>query len=286
MKLSISHKTRYDYENPVELNTHSIFLKPLQRSYISIENYNFNIDPYPEGLVERSSIEGNPYFQAWFIGLTDKLEIRTSFEVNIRPFNPFSFIIDLNFIDRIDPEKEKFFKYDPKEEIILYPYIIPDDNFQINAFAQEEFHKNQDNPISFLMGLTAAIHLNWKHIIREEENMWSPEKTFTRKEGSCRDLSWMFIHMLRRLGLAARFVSGYAFNSELEEGHELHAWVEVYLPGAGWVGLDPSLGLFADENYIPLACSSDAHNTLPIHGNYGGTAKAKLSTFVEINKIE
>ena len=95
----------------------------------------------------------------------------------------------------------------------------------------------------------------------------------------------MLIHMLRMQGLAARFVSGYAFNPELDEGNELHAWVEAYLPGAGWLGLDPSLGLFADQNYIPLATSSLAQNTLPVHGNYGGTARARLATTVDIRQL-
>lgn len=285
MKLRISHKTRYDYDSPVELNTHAVFLKPLQRSYLTIEDYNLEVSPRPEGIEERSSIEGNPFFQVWFSGLTDKLELQTSFQVDIQPFNPFSFIIDFDFSKNINPAGEKFFRYDPKEEILLYPYLITDPNLPIHDFANKEFTKNPNNPISYLLGLTAAVHANWKHIIREEENMWAPGHTFSCKEGSCRDLSWMLIHMLRMQGLAARFVSGYAFNPELAEGHELHAWVEVYLPGAGWVGIDPSLGLFTDENYIPLACSSDPQNTLPVHGNYGGTASASLSTFVEIEII-
>lgn len=284
MKLSISHKTRYDYENPVELNTHAVFLKPLQRPYFKVENYQLDISPSPNGQEERLSIEGNPYFQLWFQGLTDKLEVKTSFDVLLRPFNPFSFIIDLDFVANINPAKRKVFHYHPDEEILLYPYLLTDHLVPVQEFANSEFSKNKDNPISYLMSLTAAVHANWKHIIREEENMWTPENCFYRKEGSCRDLSWMLIHMLRMQGLAARFVSGYAFNPELDEGHELHAWVEAYLPGAGWIGMDPSLGLFTDEKYIPLACSSDARNTLPVHGNYGGTAKATLATYVEISQ--
>jgi transglutaminase-like putative cysteine protease len=284
MKLHVFHKTRYDYDNPVELNTHSIFLKPLQRSYLKVENYQMEIQPDPEGLVERFSIEGNPFYQTWFTGLANKLEVKTSFDVLIEPFNPFSFIIDLEFVENINPSLDKFFRYDSMEEILLFAYLLTEIDAPLRDFANEEFFKYQDNPLGYLMALTAAIHSNWQHIIREEENLWSPESTYLKREGSCRDLSWMLIHMLRMQGLAARFVSGYAYNPNMEEGHELHAWVEVYLPGAGWIGIDPSLGLFADENYIPLACSSDAQNTLPVHGNYAGAAKAKLTTLVEIHK--
>lgn len=283
MKLSISHKTRYDYEYPVELNPHALFLKPLQRPYYQIENYHMDISPSPQGLVERISIEGNPFFQVWFKDLTDKLEVQTSFDVLIGEFNPFSFIVDIDFVENINPLADKIFHYAPKEQILLSPYLITDPSLAVHDFANKEFSKNKDNLMAYLMGLTAEVHSAWKHIIREEENTWSPEQTFSCKEGSCRDLSWMLIHMLRMQGLAARFVSGYAFNPELEEGHELHAWVEAYVPGAGWLGMDPSLGLLADENYIPLACSSEAEFTLPVHGNYGGTAKSKLSTYVKIS---
>lgn len=282
MKLKISHNTTYKYENPVELNTHSIFLKPLQRPNLLVENYKISIFPTPEGLEERLSIEGNPFFQTWFSGVTQRLEINSSFEVTIKPFNPFAFIIDMAFVDNIDPGSEKIFSYEQREEIILYPYLKKGSYQDIQSYANTEFRKHKENPIGYLMSITAAVHADWTHIIREEDNLWEPDQTFKNKEGSCRDLSWMLIHMLRMQGLAARFVSGYAYNPALSEGHELHAWVETYLPGAGWIGIDPSLGLFADQNYIPLACSSDASNTLPVHGNYAGTGNAVLSTTVTI----
>lgn len=284
MELRISHITKYQYENPVMLNTHSIFLKPLQRSYLTIENYRLEIFPIPEGLEERSSIEGNPFFQTWFSGVTNKLEIVSSFDVFLKPFNPFSFIIDQNFVSDISLRGEELFRYDQNEKILLYPYLLKGSFFNLHEFANQEFYKYEDNLIGYLMGLIAAIHGKWNHIIRKEENLWEPDYTFEREEGSCRDLSWMVIHMLRMQGLAARFVSGYAYNPEVNEGHELHAWVEAYLPGAGWIGLDPSLGLFTDQNYIPLACSSDPRNTLPVHGNYAGTGSSSLSTSVEIRK--
>jgi transglutaminase-like putative cysteine protease len=282
MKLNISHKTVYDYENPVELNTHSLFLKPLQRSYLNIESYKLDIFPSPVGLVERSSIEGNPFYQTWFSGLTDKLEINSSFEVSVNPFNPFSFIIDLEFINNINTDSVKYFYYDSKEEILLYPYLITSYDRYLHEFANNLFQGINGNLLGYFMAITAAVHSNWQHVIRVEENLWHPEETFQRKEGSCRDLSWMLIHMLRMQGLATRFVSGYAYNPELSKGHELHAWVEAYLPGAGWIGMDPSLGLFTDQNYIPLACSSDAQNTLPVHGNYAGEGNATLTTHVII----
>ena len=288
MILKISHLTRYDYSAPVELNPHALLLKPLQRSYLDTRGYELRIAPEPEGLVERSSIEGNPIFQVWFSGKTEMLEIESSFEVEVRPFNPFSFIIKQSFIDRIDPAACEF-GYSDEAEVLLYPPLQTTDNPALHEFANKLLAESPTDPITYLNALTASVHSNWEHIVREEDNLWSPEETFSAGKGSCRDLSWMLIHMLRAQGLAARFVSGYAFNPELDEGNELHAWVEAYLPGAGWVGIDPSLGLFADQHYIPLASSSDAQQTLPVHGNYGGDLNAdviaKLTTRVDIKEI-
>lgn len=95
----------------------------------------------------------------------------------------------------------------------------------------------------------------------------------------------MLVHMLRNVGLASRFVSGYAFNPELTEGHELHAWVEVFLPGAGWVGLDPSLGLFSDNHYIPLAAGYSPELVAPVQGSFGGTASTDLKAEVWIKLL-
>lgn len=286
MHLKIQHTTVYDYHKPVELNPHQIFLKPLQRNYLEIKNYDFSVVPKPVGFNERSSIEGNPYFQVWFSGETEKLTTQISFEAVSTPFNPFSFLVDHWFIDQVDFKKEVPFSYLEADLPILNAYLSTEDcPPKLKAYVLERLTNKE--PISFLTALNADIHENWKHIIREEENLWSPTKTFGEKEGSCRDLSWMMIQMLRGVGLASRFVSGYAFNPEMDEGHELHAWVEVFLPGAGWVGIDPNLGLLTDEHYIPLACSFLPSNTLPVHGTYGGKdlEMATLSTEVTIAVI-
>lgn len=290
MKLKISHLTRYDYTVPVELNPHTLLLKPLQRSYLNTRRYELQITPQPEGLEERSSIEGNPFFQVWFSGKTETLEITSAFEVEVQAFNPFSFIIDQSFVDRIDLGAPHAFGYSPGDETLLYASLQTTASPALRAFADKALADSPADPIAYLNRLTASVHSRWAHIVREEDNLWSPEKTYSAAKGSCRDLSWMLIHMLRAQGLAARFVSGYAFNPELDEGNELHAWVEAYLPGAGWVGIDPSLGLFADQHYIPLACSSDAQQTLPVHGNYGGDLNADviatLTTRVDIREID
>ena len=268
MRLKIQHTTTYEYKKMVRINPHHFYLKPLQRNYLEIIGYKLEIDPQPEGMNERYSIEGNPYLQAWFTGETDSMEIVVDFEVSSTHFNPFHFLIDQWFIKGIDLESETPFTYQEKNLPILKPYLANSNNNLLKSYSLDKLKTN--DPIHYLTQLNAAIHADWHHIIREEENLWPAAKTFAAGKGSCRDLSLMLREMLRHIGLAARFVSGYAFNPELEEGHELHAWVETYLPGAGWVGLDPSLGLMTDEHYIPLAASFLPENTLPVHGSYGG----------------
>lgn len=285
MRLRIEHETRYLYNKNVVLNPHHIFLKPLQRNYVHIEKYQVNFSPEPAGLNERYDVEDNPYWQAWFTGFTDRLLIHVDIELTTSSFNPFLFLVDPWFLAHIDRNNALPFCYQTEDSHLLRPYLHTDDESALSEYARSLL-QNPD-PITFLNTLTTAIYSDWKHIIREEESLWEPASTFLKQQGSCRDLSWMFIHMLRSLGLAARFVSGYAFNPELEAGHELHAWVEVYLPGAGWTGLDPNLGLFTDEHYIPLASSYHPSRTLPVHGSYGGKGleKAQLTTQVEISRL-
>ena len=144
--------------------------------------------------------------------------------------------------------------------------------------------KGESSTMGFISALLNHIYKNWDHEVRNHPDVWAPDFCFEQKRGSCRDLAWMVINMVRSVGLAARFVSGYAYNND-DTAHELHAWVEVFMPGGGWLGIDPSLGLFADENFIPVAVGAEPRHTMPVTGSFRGNAKAELSTMVEITKI-
>jgi transglutaminase-like putative cysteine protease len=278
MKLKIDHLTKYQYGEVVPLNTHEIYLTPLQRNNFSTLKTSMEIFPKPDGIYERLNAEGNPFQQVWFTEETDLLKIRSVIEVEIGTFNPFGFILQPGLKFPFD-----YFQYPSKYHDPLFSYLKTDPNSEFADFVKSVMSRS-DYLISFLVDLVAEIHSGWKHIIREEEGLMTGMNVFQQKQGSCRDLSWMLMEMLRSVGLASRFVSGYAYNPELNEGHELHGWVEVFLPGAGWIGLDPSLGLMTDEYYISLATSFHPSHTLPIMGTYGGLAKAEL--FSEVNIIE
>lgn len=281
MILKIDHLSRYTYQEKVSLNPHDLYLIPQQRSYIKILDSQLSIFPNPLGKNERINAEGNPFYQVWFGDDTSELAVKSSLVLEISNYNPYGFILQKEVVFPFD-----FFVYTDAFEESLRLFIKTEErNEQLKSYVQGCINQSSDF-ISFLTLLVANIHRDWKHIIRMEEGLMTVEEMVEKKEGSCRDLSWLLIQMLRSVGLASRFVSGYAFNPELEEGHELHAWVEVFLPGAGWIGLDPSLGLLADQNYIPLACSYHPLNTLPIYGTYGGGGSSHLTSEVIIKEVK
>jgi transglutaminase-like putative cysteine protease len=278
MKLEIQHFSLYHYSEPVELNPHLLFLIPQQRSHFEIERSRIQISPEPDAVHERIDMLGNVHYQTWFQGETDRLSIEVDYIIDIKPFNPFGFLFT-EFI----AFPFSFFEYGADKSMFLQAFLKTETNPQLKQYAAH-FITNSKDLVSFLFSLTESIHDNWEHLIREEENLWTADFTFHHQKGSCRDLSWMLVHMLRNVGLASRFVSGYAFNPELSEGHELHAWTEVFLPGAGWVGLDPSLGLFTDNHYIPLATGYSPELVSPVQGNFGGSASSELKAEVWIRQ--
>ena len=283
MLIQIWHHTQYLYSCPVSIGVHKLYLQPQHRPYFRVEHQRFDILPHPVGQNFRQDLAGNWYSQCWFTGETDGMEISSEWIFKLREFNPFGFILDKSFEDR--GWNDPFFQFSYEEKTsFLIPFLTDSEDFQFMDFLLE-IKKGSNGLVDFLVNLTREIHLGWTHQVREEQNFWEPQKTFDAKTGACRDLAFMQMQMLRDLGLATRFVSGYAFNPELEEGHELHGWVEVFLPGAGWIGLDPSLGLFTDHHHIPLATHPDPRRTLPVQGTFVGAAESKLQARVDIKLL-
>lgn len=282
MKLRIEHTTGYQFPKKVFLEPHYLNFKPLPRPYYGLEHFGLNIQPKPSGFSERVNLENNREFQVWMHDLTDRFTIKAEMILNIKEdeYSPMDFILDpyqtLEPGGIIYPEATKHF---------LAPYLDTAEFPELESFTKSIFEKKKGEIIAGLYEMLDQIYRNWTHEKLEGEPELDPELCFHKKRGSCRDLAWMMITMLRMQGLASRFVSGYAFNEEMDEGHELHAWVEAYLPGAGWTGLDPSLGLFTNEYYIPVAASFDPSNTMPVIGAYRGEVKGKMTTSLSIERL-
>jgi transglutaminase-like putative cysteine protease len=283
MLVQVTHLSKYEYSAEVILGVHKLYLIPQHRPYFRIEHQKFTVNPDPDGQNYRQDLAGNWYKLAWFSSPTETLEVTGEWIFKMQAFNPFGFIIEKTFEEHGWSNPFFQFSYEDKTAFLI-PFLSDKSENQFTEFLLE-VKSNSIGLVDFLVNLTQKIYQDWTHEIRHEQNIWDADFTFSRKSGSCRDVSLMQMEMLRELGLAARFVSGYAFNPDLDEGHELHAWLEVFLPGAGWVGLDPSLGLLTDHRYIPLACHPDPVRTLPVQGTYSGQADSELKTFVDMKLL-
>ncbi|MBL3658537.1 transglutaminase family protein [Fulvivirga sediminis] len=278
MTLKVHHRTSYHYEDAVFLDPHYFYLKPQVRAYLDLKDFQIEVSPTPKGITERIDIENNEYFQVWNHNKTNHLEVIVNSTISLKELNLFNFLIDPPM------QLNKGNIYNSSDIVFLKPYLTQSIPAHIKKFTTNLAEQTNYDPISFLNALLAEISQNWDHTIRMEQNILPVDQCFSSKEGSCRDLTAMLMDMLRAIGLATRFVSGYAYNPELAEGHELHAWAEVLLPGAGWIGIDPSLGLFTNEMYIPLATSYTPANTMTVKGHYRGQVKAILDTEVTITE--
>lgn len=272
MKLRITHRTIYQYTDKVFVEPQHLYFYPLSRNYLTLNNFELKIDPASSGLAQRVDAEDNLYHQCWFNDLQDKITITALIEVESEEINPFNFLL----------EEEAKTKHTKALDIFLEKDPLPE---SINNWVKELMVASDDNLITFLTYLNKEINYNWDHETRYEADLIDPKACFEAKKGSCRDLSWMMINMIRNQNIPARFVSGYAFNDELGEGHELHAWIEAWVSGAGWIALDPSAGLLATNRYVPVVSSYHPSNTFPVQGSYRGSANTHLTFKVEISEI-
>lgn len=283
MLIQIWHHSRYEYNTEVFLGIHKLYLIPQHRPFFRIEHQKFLVAPEPDGNNFRQDLAGNWYKQCWFTGTTASMEITGEWIFKLQQFNPFGFIIDREFEEKGWAHPSFQFGYEDKTAFLI-PFLSNKEKRQYSEFLMQIKNRSQ-GLVDFLVTLTKEIHLGWKHLTRFEQNIWAADFTFLEKRGSCRDLAVMEMDMVRELGLAARFVSGYAFSTDSNADHELHAWLEVFLPGAGWVGLDPSLGLFTDHRYIPLASHPDPARTAPVQGSFAGGSDSALKTRVEMKLL-
>ncbi len=278
MILSVEHTLYYSYSNSVSLTPHTIYLTPKASPNQEIVSFQLEILPIPNILYKNIDVEGNAQSVAFFDLLTDKLSFRAKVEIVSEQVNPFHFIY-FPFEAETLP-----FKY-PEKELALLQHYLTDEGVTtlIDQFARQMAAEANWKTTDFLTRISAYIRYNFLYEKRLEGAAHSPEKTLISRKGTCRDYAVLMIAACKALGLAARFVSGYCYGSELQ-AHELHAWVEVYLPGAGWRGFDPTEGRIADFHYIALASSAQAELINPIRGGFRGNAVSSLNTFVAIRQ--
>jgi transglutaminase-like putative cysteine protease len=276
MILSVEHTLYYSYSNFVSLTPHTIYLTPKALLNQEITSYLLDIQPIPSLLFKNVDIESNAQYVAFFDISCTYLTFKASFEINSKEYNPYQFIYFPFDMERLP------FKYPDKELLLLQPYLTQSGvTTLIDQFARQLASEANWKTTDFLVKISQYIRANFYYEKRLEGAANSPENTLISRKGTCRDYAVLMIAACKALGIAARFVSGYCFGSQLQ-AHELHAWVEVFLPGAGWRGFDPTEGRIVDNQYIMLASSADAELINPVSGGFRGNASSNLNAYVNI----
>lgn len=278
MNFDITHETHYTFSKPIFLEPHILRFLPNGAYPNQVNEFTLQVSPQPTGISLQSDIEHNRIHFCWFDGLTDQLKIQTHLNISNQEINPFNFIFHPAETATIP------FTYSSPQLKLLHPCLqFESVSMDLMNYVNGILQSNSHQTLPFLSALTNQIQNDFQIKEREIGPPFTADETFTKKIASCRDLAWMQIQVLRKLGLAARFVSGYYYvEAEIPE-YELHAWLEVFIPGAGWIAMDPSAGLFVSSNYIPTAASADFNNTYPVTGSIRGDAVSNLTTLLSIN---
>ena len=270
--VALTHTTEYHYDRLVALSPHVIRLRPAPHCRTPIESYSLKVEPYPHFLNWMQDPFGN--FQARLVFPERARELRVSVDIiaDLTVINPFDFFLEES-AERIP------FVYEASLARELAPYLeVRESGPRLQAWVAQVPREPRPT-VDFLVELNQRLQRDIAYTIRLEPGVQSCEETLAFARGSCRDSGWLLVQILRHLGLAARFVSGYlvqlAPDVKALDGPtgphtdftDLHAWAEVFVPGAGWVGLDPTSGVFAGEGHIPLACTPDPSAAAPISGS-------------------
>ena len=272
IQVAINHRTSYEYDRRVILSPHTVRLRPAPHCRTTVSSYSLRIDPPDHFLNWQQDPHGNHLARAVFQSPARRLGIEVDLVAEMTVINPFDFFLE--------PSAETFpFDYEPWLARDLRPCLeteAPGPELQKFLAAIDIGPRRT---VDFLVALNQQIERRIDYLTRMEPGIQTCEDTLARGSGSCRDSAWLLAQALRHIGLAARFVSGYLIQlvpdvKPLEgpagpprDFTDLHAWTEVYLPGAGWVGLDPTSGMFAAEGHLPVAATADPASAAPISGS-------------------
>jgi uncharacterized protein (DUF2126 family)/transglutaminase-like putative cysteine protease len=286
IKVALEHRTSYTFDRPVRVFPHIVRLRPAPHSRTPIEAYSLRIEPADHFINWQQDAVGNFLARLVFLNPTSRLTITVGLIADLKVINPFDFFIE-DWAETWPFAPSGGLTYPKALADDLEPYLRPVDEDEDGSGPGElvtEWVRNFSVPagtltIDFLVALNQAIVADVGYTVRMEPGVQTPDSTLRTGIGSCRDSAWLLVSILRQLGLAARFVSGYlvqlASDVEAIDGPsgpaadftDLHAWAEVYIPGAGWIGLDPTSGLLAGEGHIPLAATPHPATAAPITGD-------------------
>ncbi|WP_338844471.1 transglutaminase family protein [Massilia sp. W12] len=295
IRVALHHKTCYHYDRSVTLSPHEIKLRPAAHARTPILSYSLKVKPQDHFINWQQDPYGNYIARIVFPQPSDKLEIEVDLVADMTVINPFDFFLQAGY--------ETFpFPYNAQMRFELGSYLQREACGPLLAqwLAQaraELLPGDAPRPtLDFIVDLNRLLREEIDYQLRFEPGVQSSEETLQKRSGSCRDSAALLMHILRELGLAARFVSGYLIQLKADQAAldgpsgpgqdftDLHAWTEVYLPGAGWVGLDPTSGLLAGEGHIPLACSATPSSAAPVLG-FTDKAEVSFSHHMQVSRV-
>ncbi|WP_238370892.1 DUF2126 domain-containing protein [Heliomarina baculiformis] len=278
---SIRHLTHYKYDRPVTLGPQVIRLRPAPHSRTRVISHSLKVSPENHFVNHQQDPYGNWLSRFVFPEPVTEFRIEVDLVADMTVYNPFDFFVD---------ETAQEWPFDYPAELVedLSIYRKTETPGPLLADFMKSIPRDKTGTVDFLVGLNARLSNEINYVIRMEPGVQTPEETLGTVRGSCRDTSWLLVQILRNLGFAARFVSGYliqlkpdlvALDGPAGTDHDftdLHAWCEVYLPGAGWIGLDPTSGLLTGESHIPLAATPHYSNAAPIVGGFSSAGAPQV----------
>ena len=293
IQVGLHHKTTYHFDRPVALSPHEIRLRPAAHCRTPILSYSLKVTPAKHFVNWQQDAYGNHVARFVFPEQTREMSVEVDLVADMTVINPFDFFIDaaaevypFDYSERLAGELEPFRKVEDAGPLL---------DAWIERFRREHLREGMHS-VDVLVALNRAVHEDVAYIVRLEPGVYTPQETLTLGKGSCRDSGWLLVHILRRLGFAARFVSGYLIQLKPDvksldgpsgtdrDFTDLHAWAEAYLPGAGWVGLDATSGLLAGEGHIPLACTAVPGSAAPVFG-YTDVCEVKFDFVMQVTRI-
>jgi len=277
MRIRVKHETSYRFSRPVFLEPHLIRLKPRQDAGQELESFALSVSPEPAGQCEIVDACGNAAHWLWFEGLWKELIVRTTFTACTLRDNPFDYLLHPSaFALPLD--------LPALEREALMPSLRPGSP-SARSLASKFMAETGGDSLQFLNRLNAWLYQNITIIPRLEPGIFTTEATLHGGRGACRDVSLVFMEVCREAGIPARFVSGYQIGDPGQTERDLHAYPEVYLPGAGWRGYDPTLGLTVVGGHLALCAASEPELTAPITGTFRGSATNELLHNIHLEAI-
>ncbi len=294
IRVALHHRTSYCYDHPVVLSPHEVRLRPTPHARTPILSYSLSVEPEKHFINWQQDPYGNYIGRFVFPEPVKELIVTVDLVADMTVINPFDFFVE-------DYATNFPFDYAEQLRYELAPYLQPNPAGPrlaewIAKMKREELTAGLHTQ-DFLVNLNQRLQRDIAYLVRMEPGVQTPEETLEKARGSCRDTAWLLVQILRHMGLAARFVSGYLIQLKADvealdgpsgtdkDFTDLHAWTEVYVPGAGWIGLDPTSGLLAGEGHIPLACTAMPQSAAPVIGSFVGQATSEFGFEMTLTRI-